>query len=78
MTIFVTNTSMGGRRVSSFAEGRLFKRFELLALLWLRNLAGLAVLVNSSLANCGKAVQDEGRSLKRKVTELKSDRSYLR
>ena len=77
MTILVTNTSMGGRRFSSFAEGPLSKHFELLALLWLRNLAGLVVLVKSSLANCGKATQDEGRSLKRKVTELKSDRSCL-
>ena len=64
MTTLVTNTSMGGRGVSSSTQGRLSKRFELLTLLWLRNLAGLALLVNSSLANCGKATQDEGRSLK--------------
>ena len=39
---------MGGKGVSSSAEGRSSKRFELLIPLWLRNLAGLAVLVNSS------------------------------
>ena len=49
---------MGGRGVSWSAQGRLSKRFELLTLLWLRNLAGLALLVNSSLANRGKAMQD--------------------
>lgn len=64
MTMLVTNTLTGGKGVSSSAQDRSSKCFELLTLHWLRNLAGLAVPVDSSLANCGKATQDEGHSLK--------------